>query len=567
MKKNIKYLIIYACLFICQLIFVADSSAQSETFAKRYSLRGDINLSYERRWYSEGESQSEITHSYMLGLSGYIYDPRLILFDLAGTFTQRIPSLYDSTTMKGIHLTTVFLSSPKIRARGVMKYIPKPITLRYSHYTSEDYTFTGYGFSLVYKRPERFRLFYKGRVLYFLEPYTRRNGADLGGGIPFPTFYLDYDVYNYRTGSSSSESSMLNFRGELVDKNSLHRFSYEHYTQNANNASSKRDRISLDADYKFYNIETKRRFEIYNRAQYDTFNSESILNMSSMGVWAKPIGKYDNIMFSGGINYSKSEEAFYGANISSSYSKRFSQRLTDTFGASVSYGKGGGGSIHSERVLNTLDYDLSRILRLSNGVYLGVTENGAEYGGAISFSTKTRISTTAGYSIDVTNPEEGRRIQHRFSLNAGGPLWRRLSFSSYITYTMSNIPSADNPYSEDTLSTGVNFYYPFIKSSISFGGNYYETSKKDGTVAKTKTTILNALYSRILSRRAMFNVSAIWIKEEPGEKRLELRPRLTWRYRKLFVNVEYDLIKIGENGDTTSHRFFVSVTRTFGITF
>jgi hypothetical protein len=326
-------------------------------------------------------------------------------------------------------------------------------------------------------------------------------------------------------------------------------------------------------NYHFFDKQTKGRLELFNRIEYYKQESvdDSVISFRNSSIWSKPLGNnnFDNITVQGGLQAVKADETTYAADFSPVYSKRLSPRITDTIGLAAAYTKTPNENNHYEYVFNNLYYDASRYLSLTFNTSLGITQDGSIFAAGISGSTKTRIALTAGYDIAMVDNPDGRQTAHNFSMTAAGPLFRRLTFSTSAKYTRTDFPELENDISsEDTTQIIGNIYYPFSRASLILEGQYMNVKRNNGSLQEqTKTHMLSASYYRIISRRVLFSLAAIWTKSEPGTTQYELRPRLSVAYRQLNLNLEYQYIKITDPFDIATHKLLVNLTRSFGMKF
>ena len=583
-----RYCLVLAFLFASMAFFVPKSDAQAN-LPPKYSLTGDINLHYERTWMSEGfDTSDQFIHSYHLKLSSYISDPRLIQYDIDGMFNQELNNPARDLTTYGIGFNVTFLNTPTIK--GPLGYLPRPINVRYSYQTdSEHNTFTNYGISMMYKKPEKYKLFYKGRLFYQLDERQGQNNinnlsnnvnSNANGnnnqartqGIPFPVFYFDYDVNKYTIADRDVDTSHLNFRADLVGPTYDYRFQYLRDTWDYGDLSDSSNRFLLDVNYHFFDKETKRRFEIFNRIDYYSQESadDPVISFTNSTIWSKPIGNnnFDTLSIGGGLQFVTAAETSYAANISPVYMKRLSPQITDSVGIAAAYTKTPKEDNYYEYLFNNLYYDASRYLTLTFNTSLGFTKNGSIIAAGISASTKTRIALTAGYDIAQVDTIDGRQTNHNFSMTAAGPLFQRMTFSTSAKYTRSDIPEFDNfSTSEDTTQIIGNIYYPFSRSTLMLEGQYMKVKRNGTLIEETKTRMLTATYYRIITKRILFNLTALWSKTEPGITYYEVKPRLSVVYRQLSLNLEYQYLKETDPFDIARHKLLVNLTRSFGLKF
>lgn len=616
MKKLLAHFLVLLFFFLSLDFFVFFSFAEARV--KKYSLEGNVGLAYSSRWFSEGETETEFYHYYRLGLKSYIKDPRLIRYEAEGLFSQRIHNQHENITATGLTLNVNFFEGAPNRSTGVLSYIPKPIRTRFSYYTSGEQTAVNYGISLSYTRPERFRLFHSGKIIYLFDPRLEagmiqqnnlnntnnagnninnsgnnlnnlnnlgNNVNNLGNnlnnadavrravarkGLPFPEFFLDYDRSQFTSNGDESIFSVLDFRTQmLLDKYSF-LFQYRYESREEQNFASTNNVININADYSHFDTKTRRTLSSYNRFSYFFGDSGSEIFFRDHTAWSSPVGtnNFDRLHIGGGFGYVKKDLASYDAYFNPVYTKRLSPVLIDRIGISITYGHGDDDKRHSERLMNVLEYDASRLFRITNSVYIGRNSDGTEYGATIGVTSKTRIYYYAGYGFSVGNSPEGRLVNHLFSFRAAGPVTGRLTFSADATYELKDVPGLDTVSSQDTLRIYGNLYYPFGKSNLVIGANYQDSKTKGDNAlsSQSRTMSLTVSYFRTISSRVLLSVYGAWVNSEPGGQSVQFSPRLSIAYRKISINMEYEFLKELDS-DKDIHRIYLNVSRHFGMRF
>lgn len=612
MKKLPKHLHVLLFFFLSPALLIFSPAAEARV--KKYSLEGTVGVAYSSRWFTEGDAETELLHYYRLGLKSYIKDPRFIRYDVEGLFSQRISNQVENITATGIAVNVNFFEGAPNRSIGLLSYIPKPIRTRFSYYTSGEQTAVNYGISLAYTRPERFRLFYNGKIIYLIDPRTEamnqqnlqnnmnnnqnnmnNNGNNFNNnlnnlnnqgnnlnnagaasraiarrGLPFPEFFLDYDRSQFKSNGDQSTFSVLDFRSQLLLDKYSYFFQYRHESREEQNFASKNNVININADYNHFDIKTRRSLVSYNRFSYSFGDSQSEIFFSDNTAWASPVGtnNFDKVHIGGGVGYVKTDLTAYNAYVNPVYLKRLSPVLTDRIGVSVTYGGGDDNKRHSQRLMNVLEYDASRFFRLSNTVYIGQSTDGAEYGANIGVTSKTRIYFYAGYGFSVGNSPEGRLVNHLFSFRAAGPIIDRLTFSADATYELADVPGLDTVSSQDTLRAYGNLYYPFGKSNLVIGANFQDSKTRagNGLSSQARTMSLTVSYFRVISSRVLLSVYGAWVNSEPGGQSVQFSPRLSIAYRQVNVNMEYEFSKQLDS-DQAVHRVYLNVSRQFGMRF
>lgn len=128
-KRFFRYLSFFLTLIIFSIILLPhDTNAQYRILRQDvYTLHGDVTLIYERKWSSgDREATDTFTHSYNLGLSGFVVDPRLVTFEINPTFRQEINKPGDTFNFYGLNFRTNILNKPA--RRGFLKISPSPFS-------------------------------------------------------------------------------------------------------------------------------------------------------------------------------------------------------------------------------------------------------------------------------------------------------------------------------------------------------------------------------------------------------------------------------------------------------
>jgi len=518
---------------------------------KRHILYGSIELNYEQRWTEDNPASTKFGQNYKLGLRSFIIDPRLINFNTSVILTSATTNLGDDSRLKGINLNINLLETPPRKWGGVRRFIPGPIMLSYSNF-SNAYNSTHYGIRLIYSLPEILKK-------------TDKN-AKKKGGIPLPTIYFDYDKNEYEFEHYKNTTDLYSLRAILIKKDYSHTFQYEHLDQEGT-TNFRRETLTLRSNYRFFEKETKKKTDIDISLKIQDIDDKDQLFFSSTLRWLKPLNK-DILSLSAGVDYALSswkEETnkSYTTSVSSSYMKAFSPRTINTASLSMAYGETDDSILHSERLSNNTTVDLSRVFRSSGGIFLGNTQRGTEGGLNALLSTKTRLNLSTGYSFNSLFYEDEERLAHTFTLSASGPLRYNMNLNTGASYTMQNVSNILGPYSENILGSYANLFWRLPKTSISFGGTYSQTIKKDDEEIEKRIISFNNRLSRLITRRTLFNVYTTWTKDNDSTS-FNVRPILRWRVRELSFDVEYNYHATASDiSSRTEHRFFMRVVRKF----
>ncbi|MDP3297560.1 MAG: hypothetical protein Q8N09_08225 [Thermodesulfovibrionia bacterium] len=557
--KNKATLLIYIFIgfsFIFLIFLSKDASAQMMgPSPRRQILYGTVQLNYERLWREDKPTSTEFGQNYTLGYRGFLIDPRLINFNTSATLTRTESNTGSDSTLKGINLNVNLLEVPPRRWTGVRKYIPSPIMLRYSNY-SNDYDSTNYGLSLIYSE-------------LFRSIGEKKEGKNKTAfRLPPPTIYFDYDKNDYESERYKNITNLYSLRALLNGKTYNYAFHYEHLDQKGTTAFD-RSTITLRSHHSFFKKETKRRTDFDNLLKMQQIDDKDQLFFSSNLRWHKPVNE-DVLSFLGGLDYAlssggeKKSESYIGS-VSGSYTKTFSPKTINTTSMSLTYGEMEDSTPHSERLSNNITVDLSRVFKSSGGVFLGNTDKGSEYGINTLLSTKTKISASAGYSFNSLSHEDGEKVTHTFTLSTSGPLRYNVNLNTNASYTMRDVSDIIGPYSENVFYYFANLFWRLPKTTLSFSGNYSQTTKHDGEKVETRIISLNNYLSRIITRRTFLNIYTTWTKELDNDSGFfEVRPILQWRARAISFDVEYNYRKTTSNITAQAeHRIFMRVVRRF----
>lgn len=559
------------CLFfffvLLQYLVVAEARAasywrDSSIGAKRYTLYGTIDLTYERDWTEDSNTEAinTFTQTYDLGVRGFVIDPRLVNFDVAGSYTNTSSNSGVDFTLQGVRLNAIILEElPRTAARKVLKYFPNPIHLRFTDY-SNAYNYRNYGVSLQYAVPEEI-LFYK-----------KKDESGRSNRLHVPIFYFDYDNYSSSSGNSRISTDIYSFRAAMTGEHYDHRLLYEVQDQTGT-VKYKRETFELLPTYRFYDDKTRRSIDIFNSLRFEKIEDTKYLTVHVLPRYYEPMGPEgkDIRQLTGSFDYSKitsptdSTEA-YSTAVSAAYTKVISPRLTNTAMLSVGVGKSDSEELHFERISNSVQTDLTRTLGATGSVILGNSERGEDYGAEAFLYTKTRVRTTAGYSFSSVPELEGRTVNHRFYLTAAGPLLRTASFDTTAQYVVRDVSGTASPFGEDLFFYGANLYWYLGKTSFTLGGTYAQTITRTDQERATSYLFLYSNISRYLTPRTFLNVYSTWEQDNNDVKRFELRPSINWRRGLTLLDLEYNYTWASRGDDpstepTRDHRIMVRLIR------
>jgi hypothetical protein len=601
MKKTSVFLL---CTLFFLLIHNSIANAQYRPYYRDYSkvfrLRGEIDLGYERKWGDTDES-SEFTHEYTLGLQGFVIDPRLMSFDAEGSFYQEINDPHGNTDFYEFGTTLSFLNAKP--RRGILRHFPQPIRLRFNYYNSEDIEGFRYGISLTYTRPERFSFFSKGKIISVEKdtwPFLRNlnnlkntnnnlnnlNAGQIGRrrGIPFPVFNLDYDRYTFTRSNIESDQDRFSIRADTKFRNIDFTAEYQYYSYGGS-FDTEEQRLDLRADYLL--MEKEKSLNIFNRLYYVEINEGKNLDLSSRTNWAKRLGSSlrNSIIVNGGGRYFTSDvSSFYLVDASTSYHKHFSERLLNIITGTVSYGETDE-DIYTVTIQNKVDYQISKILEISNQLSAGINERGPSYQFGIGLNVRTRISAGISYSfLHSTLSERGRgnisvlspppltssetdRVtnSHILQLNLSARLLRHMFFTSRNSYRINDVDDGES-FQEKLLTLRGDLFWNISRFRFNLGALYSALEKTGDRVVDTTTTTLHSTVSTMLLRRMYLALRAAYLDSNTGQSSIEINPVMSWSFRRVFFNAEYEMrITKEDNIDEqeTNHRVFLRLSRRF----
>jgi hypothetical protein len=566
---------LFPLVFLCWLLFQTDDAfsqafdREQILFARRLTLYGYVEIAYDRRWsegggfqgVSQGEAITAFTQTYNLGLRGFIIDPRLVAFDVLGIFTDTSINPSDigggGFRLTGENVNLILLQKLPPRLLSSWKYIPHPITLRFLHYStsgSNEYDQTQYGITLRHAMPEEIK-------------YQRQQEKP-GTRVVFPVTYFDYDRYDFKSADFNTKTNVYSLRSFLTGETYDYSVSYEHIDQTGTTEYTQ-DTLIFQPNYRFYNEATRRLLDITNVFRYQKIDERKDLELRSLQRWYKPIGP-DTLQITGNLGYLKISpsdiSASYIATVNANYTKVFSPRLTMIPFIQLNYGELNDRTISGGQVGNQVTGEISRYLRGTGNVFVGMNQNGAEYGIDGYVSTKTRVAATVGYAYSTLFPDDGKTVTNRFYINASGPIVSTLGFNTNGQYVIQDVSRSERPFNQTALLYSANLFWQFYQTALSLGGSYGWTKQTNGTTSEGSLTSVTATASSMLIRRLFLNFYGTWTKDTSSDQtQLDLRPKLSWTMGKTLLEVEYDYLKTTRSSaaDTTDHRIFARFQRNF----
>ena len=559
-----------------------------DTLLRNYNLYGSIGLTYQKQWFENDETFSYFTQSYNLGLRGFVVDPRLVYFDVSGYFTKTNSSPGEDFSLLGQNMRVVLLQKLPQKWLSSWKYIPHPITLRFSHYANSA-EYTNYGISLKYGKPYEWTLHEREVRQQQEAGANAENEANANAGasataaapkqkgtflgLNFPVTYFDYDHYKSTSEGQTSSTNLYSVRSFMQGKVYDYRLYFEH--QNVTGISPlKRTLVQFEPNYRFFDPDTKRLLDIYNALRYQNIEGQKTYEVHSRVNLYRPFG-YDTLMGQGSLDYSRTSDKssttdVFNVTSTVSYNRVVSPRLSYMPFVAVGYGTSDTTNSHFERVGSNVSVDLSRVFRNTSTVFVGGSQEGLEYGAETFFMTKTRISASLGYAVSSIAQDNGRALTQRAVLNASGPIIGNLSFNTYADFTRRDDDSdPEDPFVEDALRGAANLYWYFYRTSVTVGGSYSQVKRRNTTTDKTDVTTLSAALTRVITRNTLFTLYSLWIRDSLKNKSLEITPRLQWSLRQTAIDVEYKYRRVSLLGapSTTDHRLTVNFIRYFSANF
>ncbi len=569
----------YAITFIFIMSFLIlggeDSYAQYRShyasYLKRFSLSGTVRLTYRREWYSTGDKLSEFTHNYTLTHRGFVIDPRLISYDVEGSFSQNINDPGDNINFYGISTAIRFLSQrPR---RGWLRLVPQPIFLRYSYNKSDFFSQTQYGLSFSYKRDEKIRFFYKGKVisiqkkrLFFFGNGENRNDKR-GFTLPFPTFYFDFNKLIFKTEENKSDNNHISLRAVTSNKSSHFMMSFNYNKYKTDIESTSDSHFEFDSDFDLLRKRDKS-LTMANRLDYNKFEDRKLFSIVNVTSYTHKFGKklrdYVKLQIAPRYLNRDPDGDNYGVIWTGSYYKEFSPSLNNTLSASVDYEKDEQRDYHIETIANVIRYRISKKVHLSHTVSVGHDVTSNSYGTSIGIGLNIRYPMYFDYSYDHRAPYAGKRDIHRFTYTINGNFLRRFRFTSRNDYTIVK-QKGDEPYEEKTLNLNLDVVTKLGRYNVGFGGTHYriENTTIERRIKNNVTSLRLNLNTRPF-RRANLYVSIIYSFNNHNDRTLSFAPTLTWYIRRVTFSAEYSYDKImSDNSDRVHQRIYIRLTRSF----
>lgn len=588
------------------LCFASSLHAAGEYLPKRYTLRGDLGLTYEKKWTEQTDLDlTRFTHSYNLGLSGYVVDPRLITFDVDTNFNEEVNDPGENNDSYGFHTSLNFLNRPA--RRGFFSHFPRPIILNFAYYNSDVTEIYNYGISFGYDLFERRRVhrqfqqqqqqqqFRKQqRIIQQTNQNDGQESNDNAGQqkqgpvqrqinsqiktrilpLPLPVIYLDYNKNSYSfslpSNSFKVDTDFLNLRLQDQYMKTEYRAEYD-YNRYKGIANITTQYLNIFVNYRDYWAQKNERFESFNRLSLSDDGDSRALNLSNNNIWGKSLGSNlrDHLTVAGGGSYFTSDlessPTNYDLKARSEYTKNFI-KIWNRSAAEAIYGDSGMDTIYSVSLFNETNYDLSKLLSLNGRVNAGQNELGDEYGAGAGLMVRTFINISPYYDFNRGSDSEGRTTTHRFKLDMNGRIYRTMTFNSRNVYKTRKV-SGSKPFEEKVLDLRGDIFWILRRMNINFGATRIAATKSESELPDGEESVdfdVTSIYSNIsapLFRNAFLTLNSTYTKNQ--EETFSIRPIINWHARQVTFTAEYELRRTSGESDITDHRILLRFTRTF----
>ena len=565
---------------------------------KRYVLRGDLSLTYEKKWVEQTDTDAEserFTHNYNLGLSGFVVDPRLMTFDIDGTFSEEKNFPGDTLNSYGVNTALNILNKPA--RRGFFSHFPQPIVVTLGYLDTGATNLSNYGISFGYDAFERMRIHRQFQQQQQQQQFRRQqqimqqvneNNAQQNQGVvqgqnnakiksrilplPLPVMYFDYNNYRHKfNGHSSSfntDSEFMNIR--LVDRSDKMEYHVQYsYDRTEGATVTESQRINTEMNYRDYWAEKKERLESYNSLDLSDDDDRRSLKLSSNTLWEKQLGKEDTLNISGGGSYFTSDNEDSAENYEltarSEYTKNF-VKILNRLNADLKYGDSGTDEIYLLSLSNDTNYDHSRRLSLNLRENIGRNELGESYGAGVGLQVWTGISISPRYDFHRSAASEGKTITHHFDLDMAGRILRDLTFNSRNALKFEEVRGS-SPSKEKILDLRLDFFWALQLMDINFGASRVETKTSEVVDSGSEQVdiMLTSVYSNLsvpLKRNMHLTLNSSYTSDR-RVKTFVFNPIFAWYLRQITFNAEYELIKPFGVNEAVDHRVYFRLTRSF----
>lgn len=437
-------------------------SSSSDDLGRYYSLTGSLELSYDRLWSHAGTSTADFRQLLLLDHRGFMVDPELVTYEVAGRVAHDAGSGIDNSTLLGTDLAVTLFRSLPAGLREHSDYIPHPIWLRFTRETENGSDYTSYGLSFSHAMAK------KHRYLEVEDPFkngdkeakageeegaagkkassaaegdsgdlkTSATDAKSAGkrkddddsdlyddgpsknykvvekdGIPFPVTFFDYDHYDQKSSGSRTVNDLVSLRSALTGKTYEYRLLFEKQNEGGS-VQLQRTLLQLEPIYHFNNEETRRQIEVRNVAKYEDYNGDQNVNLGNTSTLSKPLGK-DLLLLSSQTEYSgtsgaRLSETRYDGQVSANYQKFLAQRMNNSTTVTASFKKDS--SVDKSALIDqdkNFDYHSERITdtvtadlsQLYNGLATAYLGNGVQ---GIEYGASATVTSKTRISTFAT---------------------------------------------------------------------------------------------------------------------------------------------------------------------
>ncbi len=564
----------FVLAFFAPLMFPGTAEAQvRKPFSGRnFTLNGNLTLFYDRFWSSQSDAVDRFAYSLNMNFHGFVIDPRLIQIELNGVLTQDFQKERTST-IDGFGAKIRFLTErPR---KGVLRFFPQPVELRYAYYSYEEGDSQDYGISMAYRLAAP-------RASNGSQSNTRNSGNSNNGKkksswITLPNLYLDFNRYEYTTQANKNVHDRLDLRAEAFSEHADYSAEYLYYKNTFNGEmNAKTHYLELQANYHQYWKETSTRLDSANILYFEKTLDTKTVSFIDRTSWVKNFGLdlRDSLAINGGGRYRDNESTKeYALDLNATYGKFFSERLITTTTAGADYFKNDDDTKVGELAQFNMQYRLSNMFTFTGQASAGNREDGTFYGFNVGLLSRKMISINPAYEYRHDDFGSEKTTANTVYLNLSAPLLRKMSFFSQNYYRI--IDTTDNAAfsKEKRLSLQANIFWTVSRYTVSVGASHTQISLSGGDAsdiltgtvhggdAKFTLTSVNANVSTYLSRRITLNVYAYYQKEKDRGSLKSIAPVLTWQWRRVSLTARYILNMRGNSQN--DHRLFLRLTRQF----
>ncbi len=620
-----KYPVIIAVsILLLMVTFIMPTTiyARRVSLPTKYVLYGVASLEYEKEWVSDSNiSEDYFTQNYQLGITGPIIDPRLVTFDINGTFTDRSSDI--NSSLKGFNATLRLLNFGLVKKEryNYLNYLPRPVVLRYSRYDGSNFESTSYGISTGYYLPFNINLFGGNRLLSFRSIFAQpqrlkfnqqinssqnenangnangnanaNNGQQQsqqikkipyeGINIPFPVINFDFDRNIYKSEDYKTVTTVYDTRMRFGSKK------YE-YTLGYFFSLNEDSRNPYDREQNVFTIDTKNklsawvlenRFRKEKTAEINTFNSHS-LDTRLYRYFQKDLDTSYSLSFGGGYRQTEgytgnSESKNIGAG--GTMSKKLSPYLRSNTGLFINYQETSNNSsdnrdsTYNLNISETLNYSGFRGILFTGSLNGGYSDEVVPYGASLGFITTKwrRLNLSGHYQYDAFKDKDNDTYtqKHQLRYNASAMLRQNMSINAGVTNSIALIDDKyhDISYSERTQGFDLHLKWFYRRHNIDISGNITRTTTTNPATSTPESNIYGyrILYNTSFIRRTLYSIYFTQDIDKTNDKSVaDLKTAFSWYYGKFMFTADYELKNTKDNqSDVTEHRIFLKVSRYF----